>query len=52
MPGWQCSTKTARYFADLPPQAQDYVRRVEELVGVRIWLVSVGPGRDENILLS
>jgi adenylosuccinate synthase len=52
MPGWQRSTKQARRFADLPPQAQAYVKKVEELIGVRIWLVSVGPGRDENILLS
>lgn len=47
--GWQQSTKQVRSFADLPPQAQVYVRKVEELVGVPIQMVSVGPGRDEII---
>jgi adenylosuccinate synthase len=49
MPGWQQSTKPVRAFAELPAQAQAYVRKVEELVGVPIQMVSVGPGRDEII---
>jgi len=49
MEGWQQSTKQARSFGVLPAQAQTYVRKVEELVGVPIQTVSVGPGRDETI---
>jgi adenylosuccinate synthase len=49
MEGWQQSTKQARSFGVLPAQAQAYVRKVEELVGVPIQTVSVGPGRDETI---
>lgn len=51
MPGWQCSTREIRRFSDLPDQAQRYVRKIEELVGTRLGLVSVGPGRDEIIPL-
>jgi adenylosuccinate synthase len=49
MPGWQQSTRQARSFADLPPQAQAFVRRVEELVETPVRFVSVGPDRDEVI---
>lgn len=34
MPGWNCSTEHARQFSDLPPNAQSYVRKIEELMGV------------------
>ncbi|MBN1148707.1 MAG: adenylosuccinate synthase [Anaerolineales bacterium] len=47
--GWQRSTRAARQFADLPPQAQAYVHRVEELVGVSVKFISVGPARQETI---
>ncbi len=49
MEGWQQSTKQARSFAALPVQAQAYVRKVEELVGAPVQMVSVGPGRGEII---
>jgi len=49
MPGWLQSTAKARSFADLPPNAQAYIRRVESLVGVPIRMVSVGPNRSEVI---
>ena len=48
MPGWQQSTRQARRFADLHPQAQAYVHKVEELVGVPVSYISVGPGREEG----
>ena len=47
--GWQRPTTQVRDFAQLPPQAQAYVRKIEELTGVPVMLVSIGPGRDENI---
>lgn len=47
--GWQASTKGIRHYQDLPRQAQAYVRKVEELIGVPISMVSTGPGREEVI---
>ncbi|MCC7128850.1 MAG: adenylosuccinate synthase [Anaerolineae bacterium UTCFX2] len=49
--GWRQSTTAARNFAQLPAQAQAYVRKVEELVGVPVKFVSVGPGREATIVV-
>ncbi len=49
MPGWLTSTQEARRWEDLPPAAQDYLRRIEELTGAPIWYVSVGTRRDQII---
>lgn len=51
MPGWKTSLAKVRTFTDLPLNAQKYVRRLEELVGCEIVMVSVGPRRDETIAL-
>ena len=34
LPGWKCSTEHVRQFADLPSNAQSYVRKIEQLTGV------------------
>lgn len=47
--GWAKSTKAARAFGELPPQAQAYVHKVEELVGTPVRYVSVGPEREATI---
>ncbi len=52
MPGWKCDIKNARTFAELPEKAQQYVKRLEQLVGCQIVLVSVGPRRDETIMVK
>lgn len=49
--GWKASTLGARTFAELPKQAQAYIRRIEKLVGVRASIVSTGQKRDELIML-
>ena len=49
MEGWMESTREARSFSELPPQAQAYVRKVEELVNVPVRYVSVGPERNATI---
>jgi adenylosuccinate synthase len=51
LPGWSEDISGARTFADLPANAQQYVRTVEELSGAPISAVGVGPGRDEIIQL-
>ncbi|MCE2989275.1 MAG: adenylosuccinate synthase [Burkholderiales bacterium] len=50
-PGWQDSTLGIQDFAALPVNAQKYLRRLEELVGTRVALVSTGPDRNETIVL-
>lgn len=47
--GWQHPTRGLRQFSQLPKAAQAYVRKVEELVGVPVSYVSVGPEREEII---
>ncbi|MFH1758174.1 MAG: adenylosuccinate synthetase, partial [Pseudomonadota bacterium] len=50
IPGWKGEMRNARDFKDLPPPAQDYVRRIEELTATEVILVSVGERREETIL--
>lgn len=45
LPGWQSDTSSATSFADLPVAAQRYVERLEELIGVPITMIGVGPAR-------
>ena len=51
MDGWMQSTKDVRQFNKLPPQAQAYVHRIEELVETPVSIVSVGPERNATILI-
>ncbi len=50
--GWTEDLTGCRRFSDLPAAAQRYVERVEELVGVPVELISIGPNRDETIARS
>ena len=50
VPGWHCDITGVRKFDDLPKAAQDYVKRLEELVGCKIKYISVGPERDACIV--
>jgi adenylosuccinate synthase len=50
--GWRQEITGVRRFADLPPPAQDYLRRLGELIGRPIEIVSVGPDREQTILVS
>jgi adenylosuccinate synthase len=49
--GWQEPTARARSFAELPAQAIKYVRRIEELVGCPVALLSTSPEREDTILM-
>jgi adenylosuccinate synthase len=51
LPGWQEDITSAKSFDDLPPNAQAYVRRIEELSGAPISAIGVGPGRDQTLTL-
>ncbi len=49
--GWSESTRSARRWADLPATAIKYIVRIEELIGVRVSLLSTSPERDDTILV-
>jgi adenylosuccinate synthase len=51
MEGWSQSTAGARSWAELPAQAIKYVRRVEELIGCPVAVLSTSPERDDTILM-
>ncbi|VVD88720.1 adenylosuccinate synthase [Pandoraea anhela] len=50
-PGWSQSTVGVTSWDQLPVQAQNYLKRIEEVSGIPIDMVSTGPDRDETILL-
>jgi adenylosuccinate synthase len=52
MDGWDRPLDNARQFSELPGNARKYVRRLEEVIQTEIILVSVGPGREQTILLK
>jgi adenylosuccinate synthase len=51
MPGWNRSTHSAEKFSQLPSKARNYVRRIAELTGAPLTMISVGPARGQTILL-
>jgi adenylosuccinate synthase len=51
MAGWKRSTSGMKRFEQLPSQAQDYVRKIEELTDTPVRYVSVGPERDATIIV-
>ena len=52
LPGWKEDISKARTLSDLPKNAQDYVKYLEEISGAPISAIGVGPGRDETIVTS
>jgi adenylosuccinate synthase len=49
--GWRESTQGARSWADLPATAVKYIRRIEELIGAPVALLSTSPERNDTILV-
>jgi len=49
-PGWQSDISKARKMEDLPEKAVKIVKRIEELVGVPIKWIGVGPGREDMVI--
>lgn len=49
--GWRAPTSGCRTWEDLPRNAQDYIRRIEMLLQIPIDIVSVGPERDQAIIV-
>lgn len=52
LPGWQADVSAARRWEDLPADAQAYIRRIAELAEVPVTMVSVGPERDQIVVMA
>ena len=52
IPGWKEEIGAARSTEDLPRQARDYIKRIEEITETPAIIISVGPARDETLLLQ
>jgi adenylosuccinate synthase len=52
LPGWQEDLRHVRAWEGLPAQARAYILRIEELSGVAVRMVSVGPERDQVVEIS
>jgi adenylosuccinate synthase len=50
--GWQEELDRVRVFEDLPMQARDYIKRIEDITETPAVIISVGPARDETLLLQ
>ena len=50
MPGWSARTKGIRELGQLPEAARNYVRKLEEVSGVRVSIISTGSERDDTII--
>jgi len=52
LPGWESPTTGVRAFDDLPPQAQAFIKRVEVLLECPVDLISVGPSREQAVIVN
>jgi len=51
LPGWHEDISNATSFDQLPPEARDYVKALEDMSGAPISAIGVGPGRDQTLVL-
>ncbi|MDC0246493.1 adenylosuccinate synthase [Deltaproteobacteria bacterium] len=52
MPGWNCKTAGITDYKKLPPEMLAYLKRLSELVGAEVSIISTGPKREESIDLN
>ncbi len=52
LPGWQEDLSQMKSMEDLPKEARDYLKAMEDIAGIPIMLISVGPGREQTIFLK
>ncbi len=50
--GWKCDITKVRKYEDLPENAKKYLTRMAEVTGIALGIVSVGPNRDETIVIA
>ena len=49
--GWKTPTDKAKKFKDLPPKCRAYLKAISELTGAKLYIASVGPGREQTIFV-
>ena len=52
MPGWKEDISGCREFDELPENAKNYVRKLEEVTGTPVGMISVGPDRKQTIIVD
>ncbi|MEI6416786.1 MAG: adenylosuccinate synthase [Verrucomicrobiota bacterium] len=52
MPGWMTATHECKKYKDLPLKARQYLETIAKLTGAKLWIVSVGPGREQTMWLA
>lgn len=52
LPGWKENISKIRSYDELPQNTKNYLKRIEELTETKIDIISVGPGREETIILN
>ena len=52
LPGWKEDISGMKTFEELPENAKNYVRKIEEITGIPVGVISVGPDRSQTILIS
>jgi len=52
LPGWQDNITGARDVDQLPEEARSYIKAIENITGIPVSIISVGPGRDETIIVK
>lgn len=50
LPSWDEDISGVTSFDDLPANAQQYVKKIEEWLNVPVWMISIGPGREQTIV--
>ncbi|MCQ2751743.1 MAG: adenylosuccinate synthase [Coriobacteriales bacterium] len=50
LPGWNCDISECRNYKDLPHEAKSYVEFIEDFVGAKVSIITVGPDRDATIM--
>jgi adenylosuccinate synthase len=49
--GWRTPTEKAKTFKQLPAKAREYLKAISDLTNARLYIASVGPGRDQTIFV-
>ena len=49
--GWKCDTTKCKTYEDLPKEAKEYLKRLEEILGIKISIISVGADREQTIFV-
>ena len=52
LPGWKCNTFGVKSLDELPQNSRNYIKKIEEVTGIPVDIISTGPDREETIILK